>query len=90
MLVSLSFVAWPGRAHPSKDFVEGDVIVTFKRTVTLNSAERALAGHALVLKRHFGEISRHLGKHSGLIHDDRRTTAQLIADLGNDPAIETG
>ncbi len=83
LFVSLSLATWPGMAHPAQDFVEGEVLVTFKPSITLNSADRALAGHSLSFKKHY-----RLGKHSGLIHDDHRTTAQLITDLSSDPTVE--
>ena len=47
-----------------------------------------LAEHSLLLTSHFSELSRHWGKHSGLIHDNHRTTAELIAELKLDPAVE--
>ena len=75
-------------ALSSPDYVEGDVLVTFKPSVDLASSQKVLAGHSLALKSHFSELSRHLGKHSGLIHDSHRTTAELVAELSLDPAVE--
>jgi subtilisin family serine protease len=86
--LSLSVAAQAGAAHPSQAYVEGDVIVTFKPSVTLTAAQQALAGHSLVFKKHFAGLSRHMGKHFGLVHDNERTTAQLIAELSRDPAVE--
>ena len=86
--LSLSIKAWAGAAHPSQDYVAGDVIVTFKPSVTMTAAQQALTGHSLVFKKHFAGLSRHMGKHSGLVHDDHRTTAQLIAELSRDPSVE--
>jgi subtilisin family serine protease len=85
---SVSIKAWAGAGHPSQDYVEGDVIVTFKSSITLAAAQQALAGHSLNFKKHFAGLSRHTGKHSGLVHDGKRTTAQLIAELSRDPAVE--
>ena len=77
-----------GPGHPAQAYVEGEVIVTFKPSVTLNAAQQALGGHSLVLTKHFAELSRYRGRHSGLIRARNRTTAELIAELNQDPAVE--
>jgi len=89
VMLNLAFVAWAGPNHPATEYVEGDAIVTFKPSVNLTTAEQALAGHSLVWHRHFAEFSRHRGKETGLVHAQNRTTAQLIAELSRDPAVET-
>ena len=76
-------------AHPMQEYVEGDVLITFKPGADLAAGTNALARHSLALKKHFAELSRLRGKHSGLAHDNTRTTAQLIAELQADPAVET-
>jgi subtilisin family serine protease len=78
-----------GAGHPPTDYVEGDAIVTFKPTVTLPAAQQSLAAHTLVFQKHFAGLSRHLGKETGLVHAKNRTTAELIAELSRDPAVET-
>ncbi len=75
--------------RPVAEYVPGDVIVSFKAPVSLNMIHDVLAAHSLVLKRHYAGLSERTGKHSGLIHDDRRTTTELIAELRLDPAIES-
>ena len=72
----------------SPQYVEGDVIVTFKSSVDLTNARQTLAIHSLAFKRHFAGLSRYLGKHTGLVHDSSRTTVQLIVELSRDPAVE--
>ena len=86
---SLTSVVVSGRAHPAQAYVEGDVIITFKPGADLSAGTNALARHALGLKKHFAELSRLRGKHAGLVHDKTRTTAQLMAELRADPAVET-
>jgi subtilisin family serine protease len=78
-----------GAGHPATEYVEGDVIVTFKPSVDMTTAQRALLGHSLVFQKHFTELSRHRGKETGLVHSKNRTTVQLIAELSRDPAVET-
>jgi subtilisin family serine protease len=80
---------WTGAGHPATEYVEGDVIVTFKSSVTLTGAQQALIGHSLVFQKHFAGLSRDRGKDTGLVHAKNRTTAQLIAELSRDPAVET-
>ncbi len=88
VLLSLTMGAWASPNHPDTQYVEGDAIVTFKPSVTLVNAQQVLAGHALVWKQHFAGLSRHQGKETGLVHAQNRTTAQLIAELKNDPNVE--
>jgi subtilisin family serine protease len=90
MILSLTVSsALAGPTHPATEYVEGDVIVTFKSSVTLTAAQQALTGHSLAWKRHFSGLSRHRGKETGLVHAQNRTTAELIAELNRDPAVET-
>ena len=76
-------------AHLPQEYVEGDVLITFKPGASLTAGTNALARHSLNLKKHFPELSRLRGKHSGLVHDNSRTTAQLMAELQADPAVES-
>src|SRR5690348_2396284 len=89
VILSLTLVARAGPNHPAAEYVEGDAIVTFKSSVNPAGAEHRLAGHALGWRKHFAELSRQRGKETGLVHANDRTTAQLIAELKNDPAVET-
>jgi subtilisin family serine protease len=90
LILSLSPVAWAGVGVPPPEYVEGDALVTFKSSAgDLSAIELALASHSLRFKKHFAGLSRQFGKHFGLIHDDHRTTAELIAELSLDPAVES-
>src|ERR1035437_4606948 len=90
MMLSLTVSGAPtDSSHPDQAYVEGEVIVTFKPTVTLNAAQQALGNHSLPLTKHYAELSRHRGRHSGLVRAKNRTTAELIAELSQDPAVET-
>jgi len=80
--------AWADTGHPAQAYVEGEVIVTFKPPVTLNAAQQALGGHSLALTKHFAGLSRERGRHTGLVRAKNRTTAELIAELSRDPAVE--
>lgn len=89
VILSVTTVAWAGPNHPATEYVEGDAIVTFKSSVSLTGARQALAGHSLTWRKHFTEFSRQWGKQTGLVHAKDRTTAQLVAELSRDPAVET-
>src|ERR1017187_9061441 len=81
--------AWADTSHPAQEYVEGEVIVTFRPSVTLNVAQQVLGNHSLALTKHFAGLSRDRGRHSGLVRAKNRTTAELIAELSRDPAVET-
>jgi subtilisin family serine protease len=90
MILSLTVSGvWAGPSHPATEYVEGDAIVTFKPSANLSAAQQTLAGHSLAWHRHFAGLSRHRGKETGLVHAQNRTTAELIAELSRDPAVET-
>jgi subtilisin family serine protease len=80
--------AWADPGHSAQAYVEGEVIVTFKPAASLNDAQQTLGNHSLVLTKHYAELSRHRGRHSGLVRAKNRTTAELIAELSRDPAVE--
>ena len=89
MILSLTFSgALSGSSHPAQEYVEGEVIVTFKPSVSLNDAQQALGRHLLALTKHYAELSRHRGRHTGLVRATNRTTAELLAELNQDPAVE--
>jgi subtilisin family serine protease len=75
-----------GQAAP--DYVEGEVIVTFKATATLSRATATLNKRSLGFTRHFAWLSSKRQRQMGLVHHATRTTAALIADLKNDPDVE--
>jgi subtilisin family serine protease len=89
MILSLTVGAWAGQNHPDQEYVEGDVIVTFKPSVTLTAAQQALSNHSLAFTRHFAGLSQHRGRQTGLVHAKNRATAELMAELSRDPAVET-
>ncbi|HUA37842.1 MAG TPA: S8 family serine peptidase [Candidatus Sulfopaludibacter sp.] len=89
VLFVLTAAAWAGPNHPAIAYVEGDAIVTFKPSVTLPNAELKLAGHSLVWKHRFAHLSEFRGRETGVVYAGNRTTAQLIAELKNDPDVET-
>lgn len=71
------------------DYVEGEVLVTFKETTDLAAAHQILRAHTLTLAKHFKGLSDHRHRQTGLVRGAGRTTAALLADLKQDAAVET-
>ena len=71
------------------DYVEGEVLVTFKAETDLPAAHQIIHAHTLTWAKHFKELSIHRHRHTGLVRGTGQTTAALIADLRQDAAIET-
>ncbi|HUA68706.1 MAG TPA: S8 family serine peptidase [Candidatus Saccharimonadales bacterium] len=88
-ILSLTIGVWASSGQPATQYVPGDVIVTFKPSVNLTGAEQKLASHSLAWKHRFARLSESRGRETGLVHAKDRTTAQLIAELKNDPDVET-
>jgi subtilisin family serine protease len=70
------------------NYVEGEVLVTFKKSQNLDAVEQALGRHSLKLDRHFDALSRRSGHVMGFIREHGRTTASLIAELKQDPDVQ--
>jgi subtilisin family serine protease len=64
------------------------VLVTYKDSVNLDAARQSLNAHNLGFAKHYESVSEHAGRHIGLVRSSNRSTAQLIAELSRDPAIE--
>ena len=88
-IFSATLASWTASAHLPTEYVEGDVIVTFKGTASFNTAKSVLGKHALQFEKHFAELSARRGRHTGLVKGKRATTAQLIAELTADHTVET-
>jgi subtilisin family serine protease len=74
-------------ALPTKDYVEGEVLVRFTATETLASAREVAARHSLTLARHFDWLSAHEGQLIGLLRSTTQTTVGLLAELKSEPAM---
>src|SRR5436190_17933915 len=70
------------------NYVEGEALITFKDSVSIEAGRQALSSHHLQLTKHFRSVSQLSGRHIGLIRSKNLTTAQLIAVLQHDPAVQ--
>lgn len=68
--------------------MEGDVIVTFKPGQDFDGAKKALSKRSLAFKQHFGRLSNFRKRQTGLVQSKTQSTAELIAALKKDPAVE--
>ena len=89
LVLCLNVAAAAGVAPPTGDYVEGDVLVTFKPGYDLPAVHQTLTLHSLTSVTDFTGLSDHYGKQFCLVHDNLRSTAQLIAELSLDPAVES-
>lgn len=87
LLTAMSVLAAPDKSAPQ--YVEGEVLVTFKSSLDLPGAKRKLQAHGLGLTKHFARLSAWQGRHSGVVSDKTKTTAALLAELQKDPDVET-
>lgn len=87
--IPLLLALWSGPfLSRADDFVDGEVLVSFKPHVALERAHTALGRHSLTMKGHFRGISTKAKRVSGLVCDKGRTTARLIAELKADNDVE--
>lgn len=87
----LSLLLSAGAAHDvsaGTEYVEGDVIITFKPGTTTEKAKGVIKGKSMTFSRHFHSLSAKRGKTTGLVKHGSKTTSQLMAELKNDPAVE--
>lgn len=84
-----ALLALASAGHGETRYVEGEVIVTFKASASLNTAKAALKKKSLAFSKHFGTLSAKRKKQTGLVHDGTRTTAQLLEDLRKEPDVES-
>ncbi len=80
-------LALTAMAAPGADFMEGEVIVTYRHHVLPATAKAAAGRHAAKMTRHFAWLSDHRKQVIGLVSSKTKTTAALIAELGNDPDV---
>jgi subtilisin family serine protease len=79
----------PAGGREAPRYVEGDVIVTFKTDQDLSGARKALSRKSLAFSQHFGLLSSARKRQTGLVRSGKLSTAQLIAQLKDDPAVES-
>jgi subtilisin family serine protease len=87
---ALVTAAGAGAGHAAlaaPDYVEGEVLVQFRAAETWDSAQRTASLHTLKMARRFDWLSAHRGQVMCLLRSPTQTTAALIAELSQDPAV---
>src|SRR5438105_2224850 len=87
-MFGVGFAAISVRAANATNFVEGEVLIIFKGSLTVEAARQALSAHGLGLTKHYKSVSQQTGRHIGLVRSKNQTTAQLIAALQHDRAVQ--
>lgn len=78
----------PAFAVGEDPYVEGEVIVTFRSGVERSSARNQLARRALKTDARFSRMQLPGERHVEVVREPARRTADLIAELEKDPAVE--
>jgi len=89
LVAALLAVGWSLKASAAEEFVEGEVIVTFKAQIGFSASTQMLGKHGLGLAKHFPLLSQHRDRQTGLVRMKGRSTADLIAELKAEPTVET-
>ena len=76
------------RAGAADGFVEGEVIVTWRPATTLEGAKTSAGRHNSELKHHFAWLSDHHHQVMGVVRSGNRSTAAMIKELQDDPAVQ--
>ncbi len=72
---------------PAAQYVEGEVLVTFNPSVSLDTARETLRAHSLEFRVHHAFLSQQRNQHTGLVRAKNRTTAAMIAELSQDSTV---
>ncbi|WP_052573429.1 S8 family serine peptidase [Haloferula sp. BvORR071] len=89
LLLLSSSALLAGKAAAEDAYVEGEVLVTFKSGVATETAKTALGKRALGLTQKFDHLSARRNRVSAMVREKARKTKDLIADLKDDPDVET-
>ena len=86
VLLANATLAW---ANPKAvDYVEGEVIVTFRASVNPAGVQDLARRHSLDLARHFHWLSAYHHRQYALLRSSTETTEALLARLALDPDVE--
>ncbi len=90
IIVAIAADLWAAapRGH-APAYVEGEVIVTFRKSVQIEKGDGALAARSLAMTKPFDWLSEQRGRRTGLVRSPGKSTAALIAALKDDPSVES-
>ena len=78
-----------GRVAAAADYVEGEVIVSYRPGATLDTATTSAERHSAKFDHHFAWLSKHRQQLMGVVRAPGKSTAALIRDLQGDPEVLT-
>ncbi|NQT92162.1 MAG: hypothetical protein HQ559_05320, partial [Lentisphaerae bacterium] len=88
VVVAAAVIGWtlPAYSQPSP-YVEGEVLIRFKKSVSTKRARAAAVALGLSVRRTYPALSARKGR--AYLHcRSRKTTAELVADLGRHPLVD--
>lgn len=71
----------------ASEFVEGEVIVTWRPSASLNTAKTSAARHSAKFAKHYAWLSDHRKHVMGVVRSTTQSTAALIRQFQNDPDV---
>ncbi len=77
----------PGQATAGDDFVEGEVIVTYRQGASLAQAKASAGRQGADWVTHFAWLSEQRKEVIGVLRSSKQSTAALIAKLRSDPEV---
>ncbi len=72
-----------------KDYVEGEVLVKFKKVISRHTVNNVASIHGLSVAKRFKTLSKMRGQECVLLKSDTLTTKEIMALLKKDPRVET-
>ena len=87
MLVLALVAGQAAIAATAGDFVEGEVIVTWRPAASLATARASAVRHATTFVQHFAWLSDHHKHVIGVVRSATQSTAALIKELQHDPDV---
>ena len=72
---------------PGTDYVEGEALVSFDPSATLDRAQAVTARHGWTMPLHYDWLSARNGRVLALLHSTNQTTAALLAEARSESAI---
>ena len=83
-----AMAAWPEFGGAADPYVEGEVMVKFRNTADDVAVKQAVATHAVDVAQSYDWLAGRMKQSYALVRSKSRTTAALIAELQQDPAVE--
>ncbi|HSQ34567.1 MAG TPA: S8 family serine peptidase, partial [Candidatus Binatia bacterium] len=78
----------PGKSQPTQPYAPGEVLVKFKKGVTLESVNQIAAMSTMAIKKHFRVLSKMKGNEFVLLKSPKASTLDMVNELLGNAAVE--